>query len=86
MKESVTPDRKELEPGNATPEFGYQYQWWIPLGSDGTEFSAIGIWGQYIYVDQQAGVVIVKTSTDPNFLENEYETMLAFRSIAKAVQ
>ncbi|CAH8243896.1 hypothetical protein WJ0W_001135 [Paenibacillus melissococcoides] len=50
------PDRKQLEPGIASPEFGYQYQWWVPLGSDGTEFSAIGIWGQYIYVDQQAGV------------------------------
>ncbi|MCY9517839.1 serine hydrolase [Paenibacillus apiarius] len=86
VKESVTPDRKELQPGVASPEFGYQYQWWNPLGSDGSEFSAIGIWGQYIYVNQKEGVVIVKTSTDPDFLANEHETMIAFRAIADAVK
>ncbi|MBN3526516.1 hypothetical protein [Paenibacillus apiarius] len=56
------------------------------LGSDGSEFSAIGIWGHYIYVNQKEGVVIVKTSTDPDFLANEHETMIAFRAIADAVK
>lgn len=68
VKESTVPDAPHLQPGqkpgsvDSTP--GYQYQWWVPRISD-KDFLAIGIWGQYLYVDPRAGTVIVKLSADP---------------------
>lgn len=84
IKQSVTPSRKELYPGTADPYFGYGYQWWIPSGAKyGEEFSAIGIYGQYIYVNKKEDVVIVKTSADQGVIMNDAETIEAFRAIAK---
>ena len=90
-RESVAPDNPNLQPGEK-PEgfetfgtFGYQYQWWIPDRPD-EEFMAIGVWGQYIYVNRKENLVVVKTSVDPDFEANNYEhddeTMAIFRSIA----
>ena len=45
---------------------------------------AIGVWGQYIYVDPLREVVIVKTSADPLFDDNDHESVAAFRAIARA--
>ncbi|WP_299281156.1 serine hydrolase [uncultured Tateyamaria sp.] len=53
----------------APGEIGYGYQWWIPLGSAPGQFMGRGIYGQYIYIDQQAGVVIVTTGADRKFRE-----------------
>ena len=47
---------------------GYGYQWWIPEGNQG-EFMAIGVYGQWIYVNPSNNVIIVKTSADPNFTQ-----------------
>ncbi|MBU2918541.1 beta-lactamase family protein [Psychrosphaera sp. F3M07] len=69
-------------------KFGYGYQWWIPLDAD-QEFLAIGIYGQYIYVNKKLDVVIVKNSADTNFMANGYESKViaveAFRAIAKSL-
>lgn len=88
IKDSITPDAPHLMPGkrdNAKPVFGYGYQWWIPEHSD-QEFFAMGIYGQYIYINQKANVVIVKNSANTHFSDNEYEsvhkTLAAFRAIA----
>ncbi len=88
IKDSITPDAPHLMPGkrdNAKPVFGYGYQWWVPEHSD-QEFFALGIYGQYIYINQKANVVIVKNSADTHFSENEYESthksLAAFRTIA----
>lgn len=43
---------------------GYGYQWWLPPGSDGV-YMAVGIHGQYIFVDQKRDLVIVKTAAWP---------------------
>jgi hypothetical protein len=48
-------------------EIGYGYQWWIPQGSDAGTYMARGIYGQYIYIDTDARVVIVTTAADRNF-------------------
>jgi len=48
-------------------EIGYGYQWWVPRGARPGEFLARGIYGQYIYIDQQAEVVIVVTAADREF-------------------
>ncbi len=68
--------------------FGYGYQWWVPINPN-EEFYAIGIYGQYIYINRKAKVVIVKTSADRNFRNDgeggnkvERKTIEMFRSIA----
>ena len=43
---------------------GYGYQWWVPQGNQG-EFMAIGVYGQWIYVNPSKQVIMVKTSADP---------------------
>jgi CubicO group peptidase (beta-lactamase class C family) len=76
-----------LQPGDNPAShwtFGYGYQWWIPEDPQG-DFLAIGVWGQYIYVDPAREVVIVKTSADPLFDDNDHESVAAFRAIAQAV-
>lgn len=82
VKESVTPDRADLMPGAADDFFGYQYQWWVPQDSNGTEFMARGIYGQHIYVNQNERTVIVKTGVDPTiFNVHDYEAVTAYRTI-----
>jgi CubicO group peptidase (beta-lactamase class C family) len=46
----------------------------------------MGIWGQFVYVHPGHGIVIVKTSTDPDYAGRERETVAAFRAIARAVR
>ncbi len=65
---------------------GYGYQWWVPEGNAG-EFMAIGVYGQWIYVNPTNRVIIVKTSADPNFMEKGYELRHVefLRAVADAV-
>ncbi|WFE75199.1 serine hydrolase [Roseinatronobacter sp. S2] len=83
---SVNPTAAHLQPGQnpaSSWTFGYGYQWWIPEDPQG-DFVAIGVWGQYIYVDPIREVVIVKVSADPDFDDNDHETIATFRAIARA--
>ncbi|MBE2223878.1 MAG: serine hydrolase [Anaerolineae bacterium] len=82
VTEATTPDADFLQPGQIDEDWGYQYQWWIPRGST-RDFAAIGIWGQMIYVNPEANMVIVKTSADKDFKEHEYEAIQLFRTIAQ---
>lgn len=85
---SVNPTAPHLQPGDnpaSSWSLGYGYQWWIPEDPQG-DFSAIGIWGQYIYVDPAREVVIVKTSADPAFDDNDHESLSVFRAIAHSLQ
>ena len=89
VKASVTPDAPHLMPGkraNALRKEGYGYQWWIPLGSKG-EFSAQGVYGQYIYVDPKHDVVIVKLSSHAKWKDQQEFTRdhdyALFRRIAE---
>ena len=65
VKASVKPDAPHLMPGdNPLSDFplGYGYQWWVPdLSGD---FSAIGVYNQFIYVSPQSNMVIVKLSAN----------------------
>lgn len=90
--DSVTPDAPHLMPGpreNSSSKFGYGYQWWVPENAE-DEFMAVGIYGQYIYVNRKLDVVIVKNSADRNFMENDYAhsdfNVAAFRHIAASIQ
>ena len=83
---SVNPVAPHLQPGEnpaSSWTFGYGYKWWVPEPPQG-DFLAIGVWGQYILVDPDREVVIVKTSADPDFDDRDHETVAALRAIAAA--
>jgi len=78
-------------PNYSGEAFGYGYQWWLPINAN-EEFFAIGIYGQYIYINRKLGVVIVKTSADRNFRNDgadgdliKQKTIEMFRAIARDV-
>ncbi len=81
---SVTPDEPRLMPGYNNPQssspFGYKYQWWLPVESDQGDFTAIGIHGQFIYINPARNVVIAKTSTYPSYQRDK--VMMKMKSIA----
>jgi hypothetical protein len=89
VEKSTTAEFEYLKPsmnkGQPT-HLGYGYQWWLPHDAD-NEFMALGIYGQFIYVNKHLNVVIVKNSADTHFMENNKESRVkaieAFRSIAK---
>ena len=49
---------------------GYGYQWWVPVNADG-EFFAVGVYGQYIYINPKAGIVIAKNAAHREFLDTD---------------
>lgn len=85
VKESLTPDAEYLKLKDhywKGWDIGYQYQWWVPAGDEG-EFTGIGVWGQYLYVNPAKRLIIVKNSVDPGFDTRDMETIAAFRAIGE---
>ncbi len=72
------------EPG----KIGYGFQWWIPIGATEGEYLARGVYGQYIYVNQPAGVVIASNAADRQFREPgiHASNLAMFRQITQALQ
>ena len=88
---SHTPDAPHLMPNAgdlSSSEWGYGYQWWIP-GDPLTDYTAHGIFNQFIYVDPVSNVVIAKTSSNHRFRsEREYSKaahIAIFRAITKHI-
>ncbi len=54
-------DQPHLQPGTATPGFGYGYQTWT-LPGERRMFSLWGVRGQRIFVDPRSKLVMVKTA------------------------
>ncbi len=92
IQDSVTPRTDYLQPGNGlfegNPTLGYAYHFWVPKGEEG-EFLAIGVYGQFIYVNPMRKVVIAKNSAYIHYTVDgdrmEYEAIEAFRAIAREV-
>lgn len=94
VQASVTPDAPHLMPGdNPASDFalGYGYQWWVMDGDEG-EYSAIGVYNQFIYVNPSRDLVIVKLSANSNYgtsedgsSDKEFETIELFRAIGEAL-
>jgi len=88
---SVRADAPHLLPGDNPSSgwvLGYGYQWWLPESDEG-EFSAIGVYNQFVYVNPARRVVIAKTSANPAYgrdesTDRELETLAAFAAIARA--
>ena len=93
VRDSLTPDAPHLIPGKDNTMFfgfGYGYQWWIPESTEG-EFSAIGVYNQFIFVHPTTSTVIVKLSANSDYgltaseeSYRELETIEMFRSIARS--
>ncbi len=71
----LTPARREVD--------GWQYsaQWWHAPGGDDHDIAAIGVYGQYIYVNRDTGTVIVKLS-DHGAEQDEIDTLSVMQAIA----
>ena len=68
---SIRADAPHVQPGEPIVGahsfgLGYGYQWWLPAGDYG-DYSAIGVYNQYIYVDPIRDTVIVKLSANPAY-------------------
>lgn len=65
--------------------WGYSTQWWHPAGSEEHEdLTALGVYGQFVYVNRKHGVVIAKNS-DHGSSEDEEALIHVFREIAAAL-
>lgn len=89
VKDSMDISEVYAKPGanyDAYNAIGYGYQWWVPEGEEG-EFMAIGVYGQWIYVNPTKNVIIVKTSADPDFMAKGYELKHVefFRAVADGI-
>ena len=70
---------------NGEQKLAYRDGWWIPPGNAGDrDFSAIGVFGQYIYVNPATHTVIVKLS-DHGVEQDEIATLRAMRQISHAM-
>lgn len=61
-RESTRPQAK-----TAPGKLRYGYQWWMPADGREGEFMARGVYGQYVYIDKQSGVVIAINGADRDF-------------------
>ena len=78
VADSRTMDQPHLLPGN---DFGYGYQWWM-VGGDSGEFMAMGVYGQYIYINPETNTVIVKNSANPFYIDTSYIPSSDFAHLA----
>lgn len=73
---------------------GYGYQWWVPPASEDADFKgdyfAVGIYGQYIYINPALDIVIAKNAAHREFMSSAasgkgymMENIDVFRSLAK---
>lgn len=92
---SITPDAPHLMAGNnpnSDYPMGYGLQWWVPEGTEG-EFSAIGVYNQFIFVNPTRDTVIVKLSANNAYAtdeeiagDSELATFSLFRAMNKTIQ
>ncbi|GGL00202.1 hypothetical protein GCM10012284_38310 [Mangrovihabitans endophyticus] len=88
VRRSRGSDQPHLAVGALGPSgydhYGYANQWWTLGGMAFDAFTAVGVHGQYLFVDSSADVVIVKCSAWPTQDDErrDRETITALRRIA----
>jgi CubicO group peptidase (beta-lactamase class C family) len=88
--DSIKADAPHLVAGENNPastsSFGYGYQWWLPLDTE-DEFAAQDIYDQYIYIDPDQNLEIVKNSANYRFTDKSLnwkaKHYAMFRTISK---
>lgn len=83
---SLDTSKPHQQPGKnplSDDEWGYGYQWWIP--DAGNDYAAVGVFNQFIYVNPDVNLVIVKGSGALSYLINdrEDEHIALFRAISR---
>lgn len=90
---SLTAASDHLQPGRPVVgshalDLGYGYQWWLPASNSG-EFSAIGVYNQFVYVSPIKRTVVVKLSanrlygtSDDESTNRELETIAFLRALS----
>ncbi len=94
VKTSTVPGEPHLQPGKnpgSDTRFGYGYQWWLPPTGDEGEYSAMGVYNQFIYVNPTRGIVVAKTSANQAYgvdetTDREIETLAMFSEIARSIR
>jgi CubicO group peptidase (beta-lactamase class C family) len=76
--------RDSVQPGTPGPGPGYGYQWWLVDNS--RAYFALGLQGQYIYVNPDTRTVIVKVSYFPPENQTAHEEVAAFFEAASRWQ
>lgn len=73
--------------GTPEGELVYGYQWWLPPDAVDGECFAIGIYGQFIYINPNENLVVAINSADVNFKDGNgapaLENIAMFRTIAR---
>lgn len=64
------PDASDNMPGG---EWSYRAQWWVKHTPGAEAFMAIGIHGQWIYIDREHDIAIIKQSSAPDSVTPEQE-------------
>ncbi|MGF6946211.1 CubicO group peptidase (beta-lactamase class C family) [Streptomyces auratus] len=69
------------------PHYGYSNQWWT-LGGARRAFTGVGIHGQFLWVDPEADVVVVKTSAWPTAddFDRDAETVRALTGLVSHLE
>ena len=87
VKESISVSAPP--PADKDDPLQYGYQWWMPPATD-DEYFAVGIYGQYIYINPKANMMVVKTAADRNFRADgqkgkifKLENIAMFRAMAE---
>lgn len=87
VEKSIVADAGHLTVEAMGYGMGYGYQWWLMDGDEG-EYSAIGVYNQFVYVNPTHNLVIVKLSaysdygsTNDESSFRELETIEFFRAI-----
>lgn len=92
VRDSTTARAPHLKTGPGNPAssstWGYGYQWWIP-DPDRGDYTAAGIYNQYVYVNPEHRVVIAKNSANRRYIPERQATkdehIAMFRAIAEHV-
>ena len=91
IEDSHKTDGIHLVPGEretSSNPWGYGYHWWVP-GFPDTDYTASGVYNQYIYIDPLSEIVIAKTSSNYKYtseLQMSKDMHVAmFRAIAKHI-
>jgi CubicO group peptidase (beta-lactamase class C family) len=74
IRRATEPSRAHLQPGQLYEDYplGYQYQWWT-FPEPSPAFTALGINGQFLYVDPDADLVVASTAAWREAWEPELE-------------
>ena len=91
IEDSHKTDGEHLVPGvrdSSSNPWGYGYQWWVP-GFPDTDYTASGVYNQYIYIDPKSDIVIAKTSSNYKYTSELQMSkdmhMAMFRSISQHI-